>query len=49
MNNDLLNIKNIRSMNNIFKVAGKTNYKVLLNESTNPYKNYYISISLNVK
>ena len=41
MNNDLLNIKNMRSMINIFKVAGKTNYKVLLNESTNPYKNYY--------
>ena len=31
----------MRSMINIFKVAGKTNYKVLLNESTNPYKNYY--------
>ena len=38
---NVLNIKNMRSMINIFKVAGKTNYKVLLNESTNPYKNYY--------
>ncbi len=41
MNNDLVNIKNMRSMINIFELAGKKNYKVLLNESTNLYKNYY--------
>lgn len=41
MNNDLGNIKNMRNLIKIFNDAGKTNYKVLLNDSINPYKEYF--------
>lgn len=41
MNNDLVNIKNMHNLLTIFDSADKKNYKILLNESINPYKNYF--------
>ncbi|MBR1413415.1 MAG: AAA family ATPase [Bacilli bacterium] len=39
--NDPLDIKNMRSLISIFKDIGETNYKVLLNNSRDPYKKYF--------
>ena len=41
VSNDLLDLKNTRNLIHIFKDAEKDNYKVLINNSINPYKNYY--------
>lgn len=41
MNNDLIDLKNMRNLISIFEDAEKTNYKVLLNNSVSLYKNYY--------
>lgn len=41
MNNDLANIKNMHNLIKIFNDAEKSNYKILLNESNNLYKNYF--------
>ena len=39
--NDPLNLKNLRSLINIFDEIGVKKYKVLLNNSVNPYNDYY--------
>ena len=41
VSNDLLDLKNTRNLIHIFKDAEKENYKVLFNNSINPYKKYY--------
>lgn len=41
LNNDLIALKNTLNLITIFKEADKKNYKVLLNNSVNPYKEYY--------
>lgn len=41
VNNDPLNLKSTRSMLAILKNIGLDNYKVLLNSSNNPFKNYF--------
>ncbi len=39
--NDPFDLKNLKSMLSIFQNLGKNNYKVLLNNSINPFKNYF--------
>ncbi len=39
--NDPLDLKNMRSLISIFKDTNMNNYKVILNESISPYKNYF--------
>ena len=39
--NDLLDLKNMHNIIQIFHDADKSNYKVLLNNAVNPYKKYY--------
>ena len=41
ISNDLLDFKNMRNVIKIFNDADKNNYKVILNESTNPFRKYY--------
>lgn len=41
LTNDLLDLKNMRNIINIFSDANKNNYKILLNSSTDPYKKYF--------
>ncbi len=41
MSNDLIDIKNTANLVSVFKDAGKTNYKVMLNNSINPNRKYY--------
>lgn len=41
MTNDPLDIKNMKSLISIFQDANLTNYKILLNNSQNPFKNYF--------
>ncbi len=41
INNDAVNLKNMRTMVSIFKDMGITKYKILLNESNRIYKNYF--------
>ncbi len=41
ISNDLLDFKNMRNIIKIFNDNEKTNYKVLLNESVNPFRKYY--------
>ncbi len=41
MTNDPLDLKNMKSLLSIFKDLEKTNYKILLNNSINPYKKYF--------
>lgn len=41
MSNDLIDIKNTANLVTIFKDAGKTNYKIMLNNSVHPNKKYY--------
>ena len=41
MTNDLLDLKNMRNLIHIFNDAEMDNYKVILNESINPFKRYY--------
>ncbi len=41
MTNDPLDIKNMKSLVSIFRDLEKTNYKILLNNSINPYKKYF--------
>ena len=39
--NDPLDLKNMRSLISVFKDINASNYKVILNESVNPFKNYF--------
>lgn len=39
--NDPLDLKNMKSLLSIFKDSNITNYKILLNNSRDPYKNYF--------
>ncbi len=39
--NDLINVKNMYNLLKIFEETGVTNYKVLLNNSIYPHKNYF--------
>lgn len=41
LTNDPLDIKNMRSLLSIFKDTGITNYRVILNNSCDPFKNYF--------
>ena len=41
LNNDPLDLKNIKSILTIFRNLEKTNYKILLNNSRDPFKNYF--------
>lgn len=41
MTNDPLDLKNMKSLLSIFRDLEKTNYKILLNNSINPYKKYF--------
>ena len=41
MQNDPMDLKNIKSMLSIFKDLDKTNYKILLNNSRDPFKKYF--------
>ncbi len=41
MNNDPFDVKNMKSLVSIFKDLNKTNYKILLNNSRDPVKNYF--------
>ncbi len=41
LSNDPLDLKNMKSLISIFKDSGVTNYKILLNNSCNPYKDYF--------
>ena len=41
LTNDPLSLKNMKSLISIFKDSGFTNYKILLNNSCNPYKDYF--------
>lgn len=41
LTNDPLDLKNMKSLLSIFKDTGITKYKVLLNNSRDPYKNYF--------
>lgn len=46
MNNDPLDLKNMKSLLSIFKDLEKTNYKILLNNSNNPYKKYFTTFDI---
>lgn len=39
--NDPLDLKNMKSLLSVFKDTEKTNYKILLNNSRDPYKDYF--------
>ena len=41
MTNDPLDLKNMKSIISVFRDLDLNNYKVLLNNSTNPYQNYF--------
>lgn len=41
LSNDPLSLKNMKSLISIFKDSNVTNYKILLNNSCNPYKDYF--------
>ena len=41
MNNDPLDLKNMKSMLSIFRDLGKENYKILLYSARDPYKKYF--------
>ena len=41
LTNDPLDLKNMKSLMSIFKDSGITNYKILLNNSRDPYKDYF--------
>lgn len=41
MTNDPMDLKNIKSIISVFRDLDLNNYKVLLNNSVNPYKNYF--------
>ncbi|MCI8394026.1 MAG: AAA family ATPase [Bacilli bacterium] len=41
MTNDPLDLKNMKSLLSIFRDLEKTNYKILLNNSRDPYKKYF--------
>ena len=41
MQNDPLDVKNMKSLLSIFKDLEKTNYKILLNNSRDPFKKYF--------
>ena len=41
INNDSMNLKNMKTMVSILNDMNKTNYKIILNESNNKDKNYY--------
>lgn len=41
LTNDPLDLKNMKSLLSIFKDTGITKYKILLNNSRDPYKNYF--------
>ena len=41
MQNDPLDVKNMKSLLSIFRDLEKTNYKILLNNSRDPFKKYF--------
>jgi len=41
INNDSMNLKNMKTIVSILNDMNKNNYKIILNESNNIYKNYY--------
>ncbi len=41
LSNDPLDLKNMKSLMSIFKDSNTTNYKILLNNSRDPYKDYF--------
>lgn len=41
MNNDPMDLKNMKSLLSIFRDLNKSNYKILLNNSRDPYKKYF--------
>ena len=41
LNNDSMNLKNMKSFVSILNDMGKTNYKIILNESREKYRNFY--------
>lgn len=41
LTNDPLDLKNMKSLMSIFKDSGITNYKILLNNGRDPYKDYF--------
>lgn len=41
MNNDPMDLKNMKSLLSIFRDLNKTNYKILLNNSRDPFKKYF--------
>ncbi len=41
LSNDPLDLKNMKSLMSIFNDTGMTNYKILLNNSRDPYKDYF--------
>lgn len=41
LSNDPMDLKNMKSLISIFKDSGITNYKILLNNSRDPYKDYF--------
>lgn len=41
LTNDPLDLKNMKSLLSIFRDSNVTNYKILLNNSRDPYKNYF--------
>lgn len=46
LNNDPLDLKNMKSLLSIFRDLDKTNYKILLNNSNNPFKKYFSMFDL---
>lgn len=47
MNNDPLDLKNIKNLVTIFNQLNKTNYKIMLNDSRDPLKKYFTIYDLN--
>lgn len=47
INNEPICIKNMKNMITIFKNIKKTNYKIILNNSSNKNKNYYTNCDIN--
>ena len=46
MNNDPLDLKNLKSILSIFRDLDKDNYKILLNNSRDPYKKYFTDFDI---
>ena len=46
MNNDPMDLKNMKSLLSIFRDLTKTNYKILLNNSRDPFKKYFTTFDI---